>query len=37
MLRHVKHAVDGTFFDRWLSYVRATHQGQVLRLGYTYM
>lgn len=28
MLRHVQHAVDGTFFDRWLSYVRLTHQGQ---------
>ena len=27
MLRHVKHAVDGTFFDRWLSYVRLAHQG----------
>lgn len=26
MLRHVKHAVDGTFFDRWLSYVRLAHQ-----------
>ncbi len=27
MLKHVKHAVDGTFFDRWLSYVRLAHQG----------
>ncbi len=27
MLRHVQHAVDGTFFDRWLSYVRETEGG----------
>lgn len=30
MLRHVKHAVDGTFFDRWLAYVRTAHQGTTL-------
>jgi hypothetical protein len=25
MLRHVKHAVEGTFFDQWMSYVRTAY------------
>lgn len=31
MLRHVKHAVDGTFFDRWLAYVRTAHNGTTVQ------